>query len=105
MNEEKVSDASLNEEKDLVKKLKKVCHKDGNDVDLSKSTVIFHQLAKLYQKRKPEVVTHRMICLVKSAALFNAALARSPCNVQEIENDLKDYALSCSRKLTSSLNM
>ena len=89
LNEKKVSNANLDEEDELVTELKKVCDKDGNEIDLSKSAAIFHQLAKLYQNRKPEVVTHRMICLVKSAALFNAALARSPCNAQEIEYDLK----------------
>ena len=89
LKEKKVSDANLDEEDDLVAELKMVCDKDGNEIDLSKSAAILHQLAKLYQNRKPKLVTHRMICLVKSAALFNAALARSPCNAQEIQNDLK----------------
>ena len=78
------------EEDALVEKLKKLCDKNGKELKPTKSAAIFHQLAKVYQKRRPEPITHRMICLVKSAALFNAAVVRSD-DSQDFENDLKDF--------------
>ena len=45
---------------------------------------IFHQMARLYQKLSPD-----MLSLIRSAALYNAALVRSPGNVLIIE-DLKN---------------
>ena len=77
------------EEDDLVEKLKKICDKNGKELEPTKSAAVFHQLAKIYQKRQPELITHRMICVVKSAALFNAAIVRSD-DSQNIESDLKD---------------
>jgi len=85
-----------NEEETLATQLKKICDEEGKEIEPVKSAPIFHELAKVYLKRKPEHVTDRMICLVKSAALFNAAIARSPKNVQEIEKDLKDFCTSRS---------
>jgi len=81
------------EEETLATQLKKICDKEGKEIEPVKSAPIFHELAKLYLERNSEIVTDRMICLVKSAALFNAAIARSPKNVQEIEKDLKDFYL------------
>ena len=85
------NDVSLDEkEEELTDKLKNICDQDGTELFPTKSAAIFHQMAKIYQKKRPEQITHRMICLIQSASLFNAALARSPDNAQDIENDLKD---------------
>ena len=89
MKKNKKWELNLGEEDKLSKELKTICDKDGKELYPKKSAKIFHQLAKVYQKRRPELITHRMICLVKSAALFNAAIVRSD-NSQNIENDLKD---------------
>ena len=86
------------DEDDLVEELKKICDKNGKELEPTKSAAIFHQLAKVYQKRRPELLTHRMICLVKSAALFNAAIVRSD-NLSNIENNLKDL---CSNILNEA---
>ena len=79
------------EEESLATELKQLCDDDGKEIDPTQSSPIFHKLAQVYQQRKPEFLPDRMICLVKSAALFNAAIARSPENVQEIETNLKDF--------------
>ena len=79
----------------LVEELKKLCDKNGKELEPTKSAAIFQQLAKVYQKRQPELITDRMICMIKSAALFNAAIVRSEFS-QDIENYLKDL---CSQIL------
>ena len=83
------------EENKLAEELKQNCDADKNEIDLNKSAEIFHKLAKVYKKRKPKNIKDRMICLIKSAALLNAAIVRSPTN-QQIKNDLK---LFCSNLL------
>ena len=75
------------DEKQLIIQLKQVCDDKGQEIDVAKSKQIFHQLGKLYylkSKRTPKLIT-----LIQSAALFNAAIARSTNNVQEIEHDLQ----------------
>ena len=73
-----------NEEK-LAQKLKNMCDTFGKECDYLKSALVFHELGLLYQNRNPD-----MLSLIKCAALFNAAIARSPSHSRErIENDLK----------------
>ena len=86
------------EEESLAGQLKQICSQKGQELNPTKSAEIFHKLAKVYEKRRPEVVTDRMICLIKSAALFNAAIARKPDNMQEIKNDLKDFCTNILRE-------
>ena len=79
------------EEDSLAKELKENYDNDKNEIDPHKSADKFHKLAKVYAKRKPEDIKDRMICLIKSAALFNAAIVRSPENIQDIKKDLKNF--------------
>ena len=80
--------SSETEEFKLAQQLKEICNENGEEKEPAKSVPIFHKLGKLYQLRKDE----RKLFLVKSAALFNAAIIR--CNSADaqkaqIENDLK----------------
>ena len=83
------------QENSLVKNLKQNCL-NGKERDPKKSATIFHKLAKIYQEQKHDIVTHRMISLVRSAVLLNAAKTRSYDDVEDIEFDLK---LLCSEIL------
>ena len=72
-------------EYDFAKELKdKLCDEDGKELDHRQSAQIIHQLGRLYQKRNDD-----MFSLIKSAALYNAAIARCPKNVEEIQKDLR----------------
>ena len=77
------------EEENLVQQLKTICDKDGKELHPTQSAEIFHKLAKIYQKRNPKVITERMICLIQSAVLYNAAIVQKPDNVKEIKDNLK----------------
>ena len=74
----------LNKENRLAQQLYLICNSNGKEIDLKRSAPILHDLGKEYQTRSPDKFN-----LLKSAALYNAALVRSPDNSQEIESDLK----------------
>ena len=80
------------EEDRLAEQLKSMCDIEGKELDFKKSAAIFHELGKEYQARSPD-----QFSLIKSAVLYNAAIARSPENVVEIENDLRNL---CQHVLT-----
>ena len=73
----------INNEDKLVRQLKNV-YRDGKEIYPKQSAKIFHKLGQLYSKQ-----TSKMTKLIQSAALYNAAIARSPDNVDAIRNDLK----------------
>ena len=73
----------INNEDKLVRQLKNV-YRDGKEIYPKQSAEIFHKLGQLYSKQ-----TSEMTKLIQSAALYNAAIARSPDNVDAIKNDLK----------------
>ena len=70
-------------ENDLAQQLKATCDKNGKETDVRKSALLLHKLGKVYRNR-----SHGMLSLIRSAALFNAALCRQPYNVEEIKDDL-----------------
>ena len=80
----------INDEDELVQLLKHV-YQHGKEIFPTQSAKIFHKLGQLYCKQ-----TEDKIKLIQSAALYNAAIARSPDNVDAIENDLKQL---CSQVL------
>ena len=86
------------EEDNLAQQLKTICDKDGKELHPTLSAEIFHKLAKIYQKRNPEVITERMICLIQSAVLYNAAIVRKPDNVKEIKDNLKILCMDLLRE-------
>ena len=80
------------EEEMLADKLKQICNDKGHETNSTKSAAIFHKLAHNYQNRiqvQHNNSTSIMINLIKSAALYNAAIKRSPQNVEKLQADLK----------------
>ena len=74
------------EEYKLAEMLKTIWDQNGKNENPTEFAKIFHQMARLYQKQSPN-----MFSLIRSAALYNAALVRSPENVSII----KDLKLLC----------
>ena len=72
-----------NEEHELASKLKQICDENGKEQHSKESARILHQLGRVHQKRAPDKFS-----LIKSAALYNAAIARAPDNMKEIQHDL-----------------
>ena len=105
-------------QKELAMRLKECFDKKGKGLK-AKSAAIFHQLGKIYDKsgfllvqsdctgltpdESHQKIGTGMICLIQSAALFNAALVRLPKkdsnNRAEIEEDLKQL---CSKVLLAA---
>ena len=85
-------------EQKLIQKLKRICDKNGREVNQSKSASILLQLGKVYHLRGKR--DSDPICLIQSAGLYNAALVRSPNNQSKITQDLKqlcEFILSNAR--------
>ena len=75
----------FNEEAQLAQLLKGICDEEGKELDAKLSAPIMHKLAKVYHKRSPD-----MFSLIRSAALYNAAILRSDAEkVAEIKHDLQ----------------
>ena len=72
------------DETEIAEQLKRLCDTRGHEIDPKASAVLLHKLAKIYRMRSPG-----MFSLIRSAALFNAAIVRSPKNKREIINDLR----------------
>ncbi|CAK8680112.1 unnamed protein product [Clavelina lepadiformis] len=83
-----VENCVADEESRLAKTLKDICDENGKEKDSVKAAEIFHELGILYQ-RKAEI-SHSKICLIQSAALLNAAVAREPEN-KTFTKDLRDF--------------
>ena len=85
----------IDEEEMLVDKLKQLCDDKGQEPNSTKAkeaAIIFHEMAHIYRNRIQ--IQHDdsiliMMNLVKSVALYNAAITRSPQNVEKIQADLK----------------
>ena len=69
----------------LAQQLKQTCDENGKETDVRKSALLLHKLGKVYRNR-----SHEMLSLIRSAALFNAALSRNPYSGEEIKNDLNE---------------
>ena len=82
----------FDEEEMLADKLKQICNDKGQEKNSTKSAAIFHELANIYRNRSQiqhNNLTALMMNLIKSAALYNAAITRSPQNVKNLQDDLK----------------
>ena len=82
----------IQEEEKLATKLKEICNKKGEEIQLTKSAEIIHKLGHIYQERayvQQNITNLFMINLIKSAALYNAAMIRSPQIAKEIQRDLQ----------------
>ena len=78
----------IEEELRLAQQMKKYCDVSGRETNPAKAADIIHQIGKIYRKRSPDKVS-----LVKCTGLFNAAIVRLPCNVDQIESDLSEVCL------------
>ena len=88
------TDKFTEEEESLLNTLKLNCRDDGREIDLEISASIFHKLGTLYLRRSEICSTiDRMICLIRCAVLLNAALVRTGCDSNIIEQDLKQLNL------------
>ena len=86
----------VDEEEILADELKQICNDKGQETNPIKSVAIFHDLAHIYQNRSQLQhgnSTSIMINLIKSAALYNAAITRSSQNVEKLQNDLKQLCV------------
>ena len=83
----------IDEEEMLADKLKQLCDDKGQEPNSTKAkeaAAIFHEMAHIYRNRiqHDDLITI-MMNLVKSVALYNAAITRSPQNIEKIQADLK----------------
>ena len=85
-------------ENDLAQQLKATCDNNGKETDVRKSALLLHKLGKEYRNR-----SHGMLSLIRSAALFNAALCRQPYNVEEIKDDLNKLCKHILLKANANL--
>ena len=87
LKENDLSDIELKKiENDLAEQLKGFCDMHGREIDAQASAKVLHKLGQVYQKRAPDKLS-----LIRSAALYNAALIRNPPNKQAIQKDLKHF--------------
>ena len=74
------------QECEIAQKLRNVCDEKGREIDCILSAPLLYELGKVYEKRS---VKRGKLNLIKSCALFNAAIVRSSNeNVHQIEQDL-----------------
>ena len=73
------NDDYTKQEQSLVEELKANCQdNDGKEIDLNISACIFHRLGLFHLRRSANTYSiERMVCLIKSAVLLNAALVRT----------------------------
>ena len=84
------ADKYSEEEEWLLQKLKSNCTDDGREVDFENSASIFHKLGKVYFQRCETCSTIEcMICLIKCAVLWRAALVRTRRNAIAIKQEMK----------------
>ena len=85
----------IDKEEMLADNLKQICNdknQETNSTKAKEAAAIFHEMAQIYRNRIPiqhDNSTSTMINLIKSVALYNAAITRSPPNVEKLQADLK----------------
>ena len=95
--ENEVKHCSLDEltaqELQLALQLKKeLCDENGKEIEPEISAPLFHQLGKLYQTKSKLQSKSKKLSLIKSAALFNAAIVRlesAPEDALNVKHDLQ----------------
>ena len=105
------------EERQLVEKLRKLCGADCSEIDYNKTAPLLYELGKIFHKRSelisatlkqknPDNIDilaktekQKMFSLIRSAALYNAAILRSAEDTKIIKQDLAEL---CSYILQQS---
>ena len=77
---------------DLSDTLMKICDKEGKEKNPENSAPIFHEMGQIYWKKLSEQGNSRKIklCLIRIAALFNAAIVRQPVE-EKFKQSLKTF--------------
>ncbi|XP_078489290.1 uncharacterized protein LOC144746184 [Ciona intestinalis] len=70
-------------EKQIANKIRKLCSKQGGEVNEKESAKLLHMLASELKKSKDK------ISLIQAATLMNAAILRQPDNIETVEQDLQ----------------
>ncbi|CAK8672792.1 unnamed protein product [Clavelina lepadiformis] len=75
----------------MAEQLKQFLDKNGKEKNSEKSASIFHQMGLLYKKfsKQDDSITKKL-SIIRSAALFNAAVTRQPGN-EQFKQSLKDF--------------
>ncbi|CAK8688419.1 unnamed protein product [Clavelina lepadiformis] len=78
----------------LSDRLMKICDKEGKEKSPEKLAPIFHKMGQIYWKKLSKQGDSRTnkLCLIRSAALFNAAIVRQP--VKKFKQSLKTFKQS-----------
>ena len=61
------------------------CNKSGKETDEAKAGKVLHKIGQIYRKRSPDKIS-----IIKSAGLFNAAIARNSNDISQIQFDLSE---------------
>ena len=72
------------EEDRIANDLKEICDQNGKETNSFLASKLLHELGLVYQKKSPDKLS-----LIRSAALFNAALSRKSQNIDKIRHNLK----------------
>ncbi|XP_078489311.1 uncharacterized protein LOC144746200 [Ciona intestinalis] len=70
-------------EEEIANKIRKLCNKQGREVNEKESAKLLHKLALELKKSKDK------ISLIQAATLMNAAILRQPDNIETVEQDLQ----------------
>ena len=69
--------------KNLASQLREICDQNGKEIDCAASAEIIYQIGLVHKKESSDKIS-----LIKSVGLLNAAVARNPDNVSQIQSDL-----------------
>jgi len=72
-------------EKIIAKKLRSMCDAKRRETNPQQSAKLLQQLGRIYRRRCPDKFS-----LIRSCALFNAAILREPNNIEEVKTDLNE---------------
>nr|CAB3262889.1 uncharacterized protein LOC100184710 [Phallusia mammillata] len=88
------------EEWDLSRQLRSICDANGKEEDPLKSVPILYKLGRIYRLKSPD-----KIHLLRSAALFNAALVRIPkdSKLQEMKHEIKEELYEMKHEIKEDL--
>ncbi|XP_078483381.1 uncharacterized protein LOC144743450 [Ciona intestinalis] len=70
-------------DEEIANQIRKLCNKQGEEVNEKESAKLLHKLALELKKSKDK------ISLIQAAALMNAAILRQPDNIETVEQDLQ----------------
>ena len=76
-----------------------LCDEHGKEIEPKKSASLFHKLGKLYQTKTKIHCRSKTLSLIKSAALFNAAIVRLESAFEDAQSVRKNLQQLCTEIL------